>query len=240
MPLRINAKQLRDWIEEIEANGGDATVLSRELESLKPEAKRVPPTRRDLRFRDEEEESCEEYLTRKVGDLFPDGLPYEEILDYDRRFNKIELVAQCRRAGVSVSGDKKVLAAKLIAKRPPEGIYIARESTGYMEEESQHPALPRGVTYPILYWEVLAVIDNVGHITYTYYPSVKIGHIELVVVDPGYRRRGFGSKFVQFAIDDMKKKGIAKVSASILSKEGASLLKTLGFAFVNDLMERSI
>jgi GNAT superfamily N-acetyltransferase len=238
MTLRLNAKQLRDWIESIEAGGGDATALRHELEALEPEGTRVPQTRRDSRFR-EEEETMEERLTRRVGYIFPDSIPYEKLLDYDYRYTKNELIEQCRRAGVSVSGEKKELAAKLIAKRPSGEVYIARETTGYNEEEG-HPALPRGVTYPILYKEVQAFIDDVGHITYTYWPSVGVGHVEMINVEPPYQRRGFGSKLVQFAIDDMKKKGITKVSASILSKEGASLLKALGFAFVNDLMEKKL
>ncbi len=118
-------------------------------------------------------------------------------------------------------------------------IRIVRDESAYETEEG-HPALPKGVRYPVLYKEVTAVIDNVGHITYTYFPSVRSGHIEFVNVKPEYQRRGFGSKLVQFAIDDMKKKGIVKVSASILSKEGAQLLRAHGFSFVNDLMERSI
>lgn len=114
MPLRLNAKQLRDLIEEIETNGGDASVLSRELEALEPEAKHVPQIRRDSRFR-EDEETVEERLTRRVGDLFPNGIPLQEILDYDYRFTLPELRAMCKEVGLSLSGDKKELAAKLIA-----------------------------------------------------------------------------------------------------------------------------
>lgn len=76
----------------------------------------MPQTRGNSRFRDEEE-TTEERLTRRVGDLFPDGIPYEKVTDYDGRFNKKELIEQCRKAGLSVSGDKKELAAKIIAKR---------------------------------------------------------------------------------------------------------------------------
>ncbi len=124
--VRLNRKGLIDWIESIEAGDGDATALRRELEALEPEVKRAPQTRKDSRFR-EDEETMEERLTRRVGDLFPDGIPYKEIMDYDRRFNQKELVEQCRRAGVSVSGEKKELAAKLIAHNPvfaEEPVYL--------------------------------------------------------------------------------------------------------------------
>ena len=116
MPLRPkNRKELLEIIESIEVGGGDATVLRSELEALEPEVKCVPQTRRNSRFR-EEEETTEERLARRVGDLFPDGIPYEKIKDYDYRFTKNELIEQCRKAGVGVSGDKKELAAKLVAK----------------------------------------------------------------------------------------------------------------------------
>jgi len=116
-------------------------------------------------------------------------------------------------------------------------ISIARDTTAYAIEPG-HPALPPDVRFPVKYHEVKAVIDNIGHITYTCYPSLRIGHIEMVNVEPHYRKQGFGSKLVQFAIDDMRKKGIVKISASILSKEGLRLLKAHGFSFVDDLMEK--
>ena len=114
MPMRLNRKQLLELIESIEAAGGDASVLRRELEALGPEVKRVPP-RRGARV-DEEEETMEERLNNRVGDLFPNGIPLQEILDYDYRFTLDELKARCRDLGIGISGDKKELAAKLIAR----------------------------------------------------------------------------------------------------------------------------
>lgn len=116
MPLRPkNRKELLEIIESIEAGGGDAAVLRRELEALEPEIKRVPQTWRSSRV-EEEEETTEERLARRVGDLFPNGIPYDKIKGYDYRFTKNELIEQCRKAELGVSGDKKELAAKLIAK----------------------------------------------------------------------------------------------------------------------------
>jgi len=113
MPLRVNAKQLSELIEEIEAHGGDTSVLRRELEALEPEVKRAPPRRG---YRGEEEEpTTEERLNNRVGDLFPNGIPLQEIMDYDYRFTLKELREQAREAGLSLSGDKKEMAAKLIA-----------------------------------------------------------------------------------------------------------------------------
>jgi hypothetical protein len=129
-----NRKELLEWIESTEAGGEDATAARRELEALEPEVKRVPQTRRSSRV-EEEEETTEERLARRVGDLFPKGIPYEKIKDYDRRFSQKELIEQCRKAGLSVSGDKKMLAAKLIAKGASGEVYIARDKIGYDEGE---------------------------------------------------------------------------------------------------------
>ncbi len=113
MPVNLNRRELLGLIESIETGGGDATALRRELEALEPEGKRPP--HKNSRFR-EEEETVEERLTRRVGDLFPEGIPHEKIKDYDYRFTKNELIEQCRKAGLGIGGDKKELAAKLVAK----------------------------------------------------------------------------------------------------------------------------
>lgn len=113
MPFRLTRKDLIEIIEYTEAQGNDATSLRQELAAMGPEDKPVPP-RRGLRSEDREETS-EERLTRRVGDLFPNGLPFKEIYEYDYRCSQKELTKQCREAGLSLSGDKKELAAKLIA-----------------------------------------------------------------------------------------------------------------------------
>ena len=127
MAVRLNRKELLELIESMEAGGGDATELRRELEALEPEVKHTPQTRRDLR---EDEETTEERLVRRVGDLFPNGIPYEKIKDYDYRFTQKELIEQCRRAGLGISGDKKELAAKLIANGIQNGKNRMRETKG--------------------------------------------------------------------------------------------------------------
>jgi len=51
-----------------------------------------------------------------VESLFwPKPIPYDKIIEYDMQFNLEELRQQCRDAGLSISGDKKLLAAKIIA-----------------------------------------------------------------------------------------------------------------------------
>ena len=116
MPLRPkNRKELLEIIESIAAGGRDATELRRELEALEPEVKRAPQARIGSWFR-EEEETREERLVRTVGDLFPDGIPFEKLRDCDYRYTLKELRAMCKEAGLSLSGDKQELAAKLVAK----------------------------------------------------------------------------------------------------------------------------
>jgi|GEM_PF-1922320 len=241
--VRLSKKELSALIGQIEDSGGDATDLRGELGALEPEVKRAPPARGGSRFR-EEEESLRDRLNREVGDLFDGGVTDEleaRCMDMDRDYSTKDLQEMCKKAGISPSGHKKKMAAKLIAHNsaPMEKareIRIVRDETEY-EEEPGHPALPEGVHYPVQYKEIMAVIDDIGHITYIYYPSVRVGHIEFVAIEPAYRRQGFGSKLVQFALDDMRKQGVVKVSANILSKEGQRLLKAHGFSFVDNLME---
>ena len=122
--MRVNRKELIELIDSIEAGGGDASQLRHELEALAPEAKLAP--RRGERFRDEDEETMEERLTRRVSDIFPGTIPFDKIVDYDYRFTLKELREQAREAGLSLSGDKKELAAKLIAHQAytEEPVYL--------------------------------------------------------------------------------------------------------------------
>lgn len=55
-------------------------------------------------------------LTRRVGDLFPNGIPFKQLMDCDYRYTLKELRAMCKEAGLGLSGDKQELAAKLVAK----------------------------------------------------------------------------------------------------------------------------
>ena len=118
MVLRLNVKQLKDMVNGIEANGGDATVLRRELETLEGEARRAPQKRRDPRA-EEDEPTTEERLNHRVSDLFANGLSDEllaKLTELDRNHSLKELKTMCVGAGVSAGGDKKELAAKLVAK----------------------------------------------------------------------------------------------------------------------------
>lgn len=70
-----------------------------------------------LQRQDEAERSdTTQRLSRLRGLFSPEPVPYDKIIEYDKHFSMEELRQQCRDAGLSTSGDKKMLAAKLIAK----------------------------------------------------------------------------------------------------------------------------
>lgn len=70
-----------------------------------------------LQRTDEDDQSNTMKRLARVESLFwPKPIPYDKIIEYDMQFNLEELRQQCRDAGLSISGDKKMLAAKLIAK----------------------------------------------------------------------------------------------------------------------------
>lgn len=120
MPVRLTRNQLLELIESIEVGGGDASDLRRELEALGPDQEtRTHPHRRGARFANEEEPTPAERLDHKVGDLFDGGISDEllgRLVDLDRNHSLKELRAMCVGAGLSAGGDKKELAAKLVAK----------------------------------------------------------------------------------------------------------------------------
>lgn len=120
MPLLLNKRQLQELIDAIEQGGGDATLLRRELEALGPEprprARRAGPRDR----REEDEMTLSDRLNYRVGGLFGGAVTDDlvaKLIDLDRQYNLKELRTMCREAGIGTGGDKKELAAKLVAER---------------------------------------------------------------------------------------------------------------------------
>lgn len=69
-----------------------------------------------LQRQDQAEQSNTMKRLAKVQLLFPNRpIPYDKIIEYDRHFTLEELRQQCKDAGIAITGDKKMLAAKLIA-----------------------------------------------------------------------------------------------------------------------------
>lgn len=81
-----------------------------------------------LRRQDENEQSNTMQRLAKVSSLFSGGVPFEDIIEYDKHFNLEQLRQQCRDAGISISGDKKMLAAKLIARQRGKLVTCAEEA----------------------------------------------------------------------------------------------------------------
>ena len=117
--VRLNQKEFEGLIEQIEAQEGDATELKKlrgevaEEERVRPPARRVeaPPLARA-------ELTTEERLNLEAGELFPGGITADILailIEYDRKHSLADLKAMCVEAGLSPSGHKKLLAAKLIA-----------------------------------------------------------------------------------------------------------------------------
>ena len=119
--VRLNKQGLTELIDNIKANGGDATELENLMaETIEDENARRPVRRMSNPLRIMvEEPTTEERLEAEVGGLFPGGITepiLAEVIEFDRNHTLAELKKICVGAGLSPSGHKKELAAKLIAK----------------------------------------------------------------------------------------------------------------------------
>ena len=120
--VRLNKQGLNDLINNIKENGGNPGELEEllseviENEKFRRPVKTQPRTVRIM----VEELTTEQRLEAKVGELFPEGLITEGILakvvDFDRNHTLAEIKEKCAAAGISTSGSKKEMAAKLIAR----------------------------------------------------------------------------------------------------------------------------
>jgi len=120
--VRLNKQGLKDLLNNIKENGGNPGELENLMgEVIEDERMRRPVRRRERDVRIMvEEPTTEERLEAEVGELFPGGIITGKILaeciEMDGKYTLEELRKMCREAGLSPSGDKKTLAAKLIAK----------------------------------------------------------------------------------------------------------------------------
>ena len=119
--VRLEKRGLVELIVNIKANGGDTT----ELDNLMPEIIEDENAQRPVRRKETslrvlvEEQTTEERLEAEVGELFPGGITGKvlaDVIEMDRNYTLAELKKMCVEAGLSPSGHKKELAARLIAK----------------------------------------------------------------------------------------------------------------------------
>ena len=118
--VRLSKRELDELIESVEAEGGDST----EFKNLRAEFTEVQPQKPARRqvtsVVSREEETTEERLNREAGELFSGGVSGDILamcIEYDGKYSLQELRTMCIEAGLSPSGHKKLLAAKLIAHR---------------------------------------------------------------------------------------------------------------------------
>ena len=118
--VRLSKKELQELIGKME-RGEDAVELRRLLARIeeeepprKPARPRVPPLGIPVG-----EPTTQERLEAEIGYLFPEGITDKilaECIEMDGKYTLEELRKMAIEAGLSPSGDKKTLAAKLIAK----------------------------------------------------------------------------------------------------------------------------
>ena len=120
--VKLDKQGLNDLIDNIKESGGDVTELENVMsEIIEDERLRRPIRRREAAMRIVvEEPTAAERLEEEAGELFPGGIITREILEkcieMDYKYTLPELRRMCREAGLSPSGAKKELAAKLIAR----------------------------------------------------------------------------------------------------------------------------
>ena len=119
--IRLSKQGLNDLINNIKDNGGNPgeleDLLSETIENERS-PRPVKPRPRTMRV-EVEEPTTEERLEAKVGELFPEGITetvLAEVIDFDRNHTLAEIKKMCVEAGLSSSGSKKEMAAKLIAE----------------------------------------------------------------------------------------------------------------------------
>ena len=119
--VRLDKKGLNDLIESIKLNGGNPGELEDLLSEVIEDERMRRPVKRERAMRVMvEEPTTEQRLEAEVGELFPGGIItgpiLAEVIEFDRNHSLAELKNMCVEAGLSPSGHKKELAAKLIAK----------------------------------------------------------------------------------------------------------------------------
>lgn len=119
--VRLNKQGLNDLIENIKGSGNDTTALDNLMSEIVGDENAQRPVRpRETSLRVlVEEPTTEERLEMEVGKLFPGGITGQvlaDVIEMDRNYTLAELKKMAVEAGLSPSGHKKELAARLLAK----------------------------------------------------------------------------------------------------------------------------
>ena len=154
---KMSRQELAELIQSVEEGGGDATALKALLAEVDSDLQKRGPGRRlrnaaphrGLQATKDEEMTMQERLEYKVGDLFDKGITgevLETLYEMDRDHNLQELKKMCVKAGISPNGEKKVLAAKLLA--------YSNLKPGEKKEEAGNPRVIYGWLTPPLMEEL--------------------------------------------------------------------------------------
>jgi len=154
---RMSRQELTELIKSVEEGGGDATPLKALLAEVDSDMQKRGPGRRlrdttphrSFQATRDEEMTTQEYLERKVGDLFDEGITgevLEKLYEMDRDHGLKELKRMCVKAGCSPNGDKKTLAARLLAH--------SNLKPGEKKEEAGNPGIIYGWLTPPLMEEL--------------------------------------------------------------------------------------
>jgi len=119
--VRLDKKGLGELIENIKNNGGNPGELEDLMSEVIEDERHRRPVKREKALRVlVEEPTTEEFLEVEAGELFPGGIITRpilaEVIEFARERTLEELKKMCREAGLSPSGEKKLLAARLIAR----------------------------------------------------------------------------------------------------------------------------
>lgn len=116
-------------------------------------------------------------------------------------------------------------------------IRVDMEDSGKMEDWL-HPAIAEEIDLDrasgeVEYHEVIAKMylgkQKIGMVNYMWFPAFRIGYIEGIMVNRGYERQGYGINLLEYAIADMKKHDVTKVTADLINEEAEILFKKAGF-----------
>ena len=127
--VRLSTKELDELIENVEAEGGDTTEFKKLRAEFAETQPQKPARRMVIQLGAREEETTEKRLNREAGELFPSGFSADLLrmcIEYDAKYSLRELRTMCVEAGLSPSGHKKLLAAKLIAHQWDSGVEKGR------------------------------------------------------------------------------------------------------------------
>jgi len=118
--IRLNKSGLNDLINNIKDNKGDTSELEALMAEVNDDESAHRPVKRmgnPLRIL-VEQPTTEERLEAEVGGLFPAGISavLADVIEFDRTHTLTEIKKMCVEAGLSPSGHKKEMAAKLLAR----------------------------------------------------------------------------------------------------------------------------